>query len=89
MKLKQNFETLELDDNVIAVPIGDGSWSKAFHGVIKLNETAAIIFELLQKGTAEEQIVDVLAQKYDVPREILTNDVTKCLESFRENGILI
>ena len=51
MRLKQTFEVMELDDQVIAVPVGDNA--SQVHGLFKMNETAAFVFKLLQKCVHE------------------------------------
>lgn len=54
MQLKYMFETIELGDQIIAVPIGQPL--DEYHGVLKLNETAAVIFNLLNKDTSKGKI---------------------------------
>lgn len=63
MKLKYAFETMELDDHIVAVPVGEGA--KEFRGVVKLNESAAEIFNLFREETTEEKVVTELQKKHD------------------------
>ena len=86
MKLKYQFEFMEMDDKIVAVPIGEGA--DDFHGVIKLNDSAAAIFELLTQDTTAEAVVDALAQKYDTPRAELTAFVTKYITELQAEGLL-
>ena len=85
-KLKYSFETVELDDSLIAVPVGNRSGE--FHGVIKLNETAAFIFNLLAEEITEEQIVNAMSKEYRVSLETLKKDVHSYLKEFWRRGIL-
>ncbi len=62
MKAKFDFEIMDLEDNQIAVPVGGGA--EKFHGVLKVNETAAAILKLLAQDTTEEQIVENLLKEY-------------------------
>lgn len=62
MKLKHTFEIVELDDGFVGVPVGVGS--TVFHGVLKLNESAKEIFELLKEETSVDEICYRLNQKY-------------------------
>lgn len=87
MRLRYSFETMELDDRLVAVPVGDHA--NEFHGVVKLNEVAAFIFELLKDDTTEEAIVDALEKEFDASRSTLAADAKKCIESFSEKGLLI
>lgn len=86
-KLKYAFETIAMDDTLIAVPVGDGA--KEFHGVIKLNETAALILNLLKEDVSEDQISDAISEEYDAPMNVIKENVRQCLETFKERGILV
>ena len=86
MRLKYEFEMVELDDQIIAVPVGEHV--KDFHGVVKLNETAAFIFRLLSTDTTEAAIVDALRNEYDAQDERLSTDVHKYVNDFQEKGLL-
>ena len=86
MRLKYAFETMELDDQIVAVPVGDGS--EEFRGVVKLNEEAAFVFNLLKEEISEESIVNAMAETYDAPRDTLAADVHKCVADFMEKGLL-
>ena len=63
MKLKYTFEMMEIDDQQMAVPVGDGA--QEMHGILKLNKSAAAILELLKEDTTEEQIVQGMLERFD------------------------
>ena len=86
MKLKYVFETVEMDDQIVAVPIANGD--NGFIGVIKMNETAAFIFNCLSEDTTEEAIVAQLLKEYDAQPEELANYVHSYIEQLREKDIL-
>lgn len=86
MRLKYTFETMELDDDIVAVPVGKGS--EQFQGVVKLNKTGAVIFDLLKEDISEEAIVDALENKYNASREAICADVRKYIDVFREKELL-
>lgn len=77
MKLKYNFVTNEVADKVVAVAVGD-DMSK-FNGFIKMNETGAQIFKLLQEETTIETVIDEMAKLY--PEETL-DTVKETVEGF-------
>lgn len=87
MRLKSSFELMELDDHVIAVPVGENS--NAFHGIIKLNDSAAYIFNLLKDDITEEEIVESLKKEYDAPKKTLAEDLQKCLFELKEKGLIV
>lgn len=69
MRLKYTFENMELDDRVVAVPVGDGA--QEFRGIVKLNESAAEIFDLLKDETTEAAVIAELIRRHgndpDIP----------------------
>lgn len=86
MKLKYTFEAMKMDDQIVAVPIGDNA--AEFHGIIKLNESAAAIFELLSEETAETEITERLLERYSCEREQLEAKVHKYLAQLEADGLL-
>jgi hypothetical protein len=86
MKLKYTFDTMQLEDSIIAVPVN--ALNDGFRGVVKLNETAAAIFELLSRDITEDEIVEALLKEYDAPRETVSKAVHKCIIGFEEKGLL-
>lgn len=77
---------MELDDHIVAIPVGKNIAD--FRGVIKLNETAARILNLLQNDISEIEIVETLIEEYEVSRELLSEDVHKCISEFQAKGLL-
>lgn len=86
MKLKYLFENVELDDRIVAVPVGANV--EDFRGVIKMNETATRIFDLLKDDITEDAIIDALVKEYEAPREVITADVQRCISEVRAKGLL-
>jgi uncharacterized alkaline shock family protein YloU len=86
MKLKYTFETVDMSDEIIAVPVGEDA--KELKGVVKLNRAGQEIFSLLKNDTTEEKIVDALAAKYENSRENLAAYVRQMLETLRSDGLL-
>ena len=84
-KLKYTFENMELDDHIVAVPVGDGA--QAFRGVVKLNESAAEIFELLKHETTEEEVIAELKKRHGDEPEI-PGFVRGAIEYLTSEGVL-
>ena len=87
MKSKKKKKKMELDDEIVAVPVGDNS--DELHAVLNLNEEAMRILELLQEDTAEEDIVAQLLTEYDGKKEEITPLVHAYIEELRKEGLLI
>lgn len=86
MKAKYSFEIMDLDDGLVAVPVGDGA--EQFRGVLKVNESAVAILKLLEKETTEEAIVDALMKEYDGEKETITNFVNEFVETLKTEGVV-
>lgn len=84
-RLKYTFKTIELDDDIVAVPVGSNA--KLFKGVIRLNDSAAEIFQLLSQETTEEQLIESLKQHYGEDPEIGAY-VHDFVSSLLEEGVL-
>ena len=86
MKTNYSFESVEMDDEFILVPIGGAA--KQIQGVIRANEAGNKIAQMLIQGLNEEDVVDALAKEYDNDREILGNYVRSVARVLRDNHII-
>ena len=87
MRLKYTFEAMKFDGQYVAVPVDADDCE--YRGVVKMNETALFILNLLKNDISEEAIVDAIAEQYDAGREVLAEDVKKYINAFREKGFLV
>ncbi len=87
MKLKYRFVIRTVGGKKIAVAVGTDN--EKFNGMIKLNDTAEFIFDLLNtKDVSEEDIVNGLIEKYSVDRETALSAVRTYIENLEKNGLL-
>ena len=86
MKAKYHFEIMELDDGIVAVPVGESA--ELFHGVLKVNETAVAILKLLDHETTEKEIVEALLHEYNSERELISEYVHSYIEKLIAEGIV-
>jgi len=86
MKIKSEFLLRKIADAYVVVPTGSAIVD--FSGLINLNETGAFLFELLQKGAEEKDLITNLLQEYDVTEEIATKDVKAFISKVKEADIL-
>ncbi len=72
----------------MAVPVGEAS--RQFHGMIRLNETGAFVWNLLtEKDLTEEALVEALLSKYDVDPSVAKADVARVVATLNTHGILV
>ena len=86
MKLKYTFETVELDGQIMAVPVGDGS--EDLPAMIRLNETAAFCLKQLAEETDEAALLAAVEREYTGDPEEIRAAVLSFVRELKENGIL-
>lgn len=86
MKIKDGFVVRDLAGQSIVVALGEAS--KTFNGMIKLNDTGRLVWDMLSVGKTKEEIVDRFIAEYDVAREIADGDVTAFIETLQGADIL-
>lgn len=86
MKIKEDFLLRKISDSYVVVPVGSAVID--FSGLINLNESGALLFECMQKGADEQELVELLLSEYDVSEEIARSDVKRFIEKAEGAGIL-
>ena len=84
MKLRTDFVTQDIDGVQFLIPLG----GEAFSGIVRSNETAAFLIDLLREETTEAALTDAMAAEYDAPRERLAADVARVLDTLRSLNAL-
>lgn len=87
MHLKYMLETMELEDKIVVVPVGEDA--DEFRGIMKVNEVGATILDLLKQDISENEIVNHLYDEYDISKELLTKEVNEFVETLNEKGLLV
>lgn len=86
MKIKEDFLLRKVADSYVVVPIN--SMSLDFNGIINLNETGALLFELLQKGAEKQDLLDKLLEEYEVTPEKAESDLDDFIQKVKDADIL-
>ena len=86
MKIKKGYVIRKVMGNNVVIATGEAS--RNFRGMIKLNDTAAEIWEYIDKGMSEEDICAYMLEKYDVSPELLKADVKNTLKTLEKQGLI-
>ena len=86
MKIRDTFILKSVAGENLVVPIGSKNIS--FNAVITLTESGKLLWNVLEKDTTKENLVEALIGEYDVSREIAERDVEVFIRSLKENDIL-
>lgn len=86
MKLRNGFITYNAGTEQIMVAAGAAS--DVFRGMVRSNETAAFIIDCLGQEITLEELTDKLVARYEAPRDIISRDLLRVLDSLRSIGAL-
>lgn len=86
MKIKKGFIVRKIGGQNVAVAVGEAS--KAFNGMIKLNETGKFLWDLLAKGAELEELIAKVLEEYEVDEATARADVEKFVGNLKEVGAL-
>ena len=70
MKIKSNFIIKHILNSDVVIDVTGGSKS-----IIKLNETASFMFNLLKQGIGKQELISKMLENYDADRELIEKDV--------------
>ena len=86
MKIKNGFVIREIAGECVVVALGEAS--QVFNGIIKLNETGRIIWEMLANGSEKNEVVDAILNEYDVDRATVEADFDRFIKTLQGANIL-
>ena len=87
MKLKYNFVANEVAGKTVAVAVGESA--EKFSGFMKMNSTAAKIFELLKEEITKEEMLLKLKEIYpDETEATLKNSIDSFVLELEKAGVL-
>lgn len=86
MKIKEGFILRKVGIQYVVAATGKAS--ESFNGIMRLNESGAFAFRLLQEGVTEEELVARIVAEYDVSEEAARGDAAAFLEKLKEADAL-
>lgn len=84
MRKKETFIVRNVGGSNIMVPIGETS--KKFSGLITANETAAFIWEHIERAQNIKELAQLLCEEFEVTFENALNDCTILVENLKKAG---
>ena len=87
MKLKPDFQIVQMANDYMLVPTGDQIDS--FNGTVILNEVSAFMLNQLKEDLEKEDLVERLVMEFDVESATAREDVDDAIEKMKQIGILI
>ena len=84
MKLNTNFVKHTIDGQTVVVPTADAQ----FHGLVQGNKSVEVIMDCLEDDTTEDEIVEVLYNRFDGDKEQMKADVHDVVTRLKEIGAI-
>ena len=86
MKIKDDFVLKKIAGSYVVVPVRTRAVD--FSGIIKLTETGAFLWKLLEKGADREEMISSLLSEYEVDEATAAADVDRFVDKLREADLL-
>lgn len=86
MKIRDGFILREVGGQPVVVAVGAAS--NYFNGMVRLNATSKFMFEKLQDGISEKELVKAVTEKYEVDDKTAKKDVKSFVETLVKPGII-
>ncbi|MBO7275434.1 MAG: PqqD family protein [Clostridia bacterium] len=86
MKIKDGFILRVVAGTNLVAAVGERS--KEYNRMIKLNDTGAFLWKLMERECTVAQLVDRLTQEYKVTREVAEYDVDAFVTALKGAGVL-
>lgn len=86
MKIKEGYLLREVAGQFLVVPAG--SQAISFNGIITLNKTGKVIWEVLQSQTSKQAIIEALTHRFEVSIEQASQDVDAFLAVLQKHQLL-
>lgn len=86
MKIKKDYVLRQVAGTNVVLPIGEASIK--FNGMLTLNESAVMLWHLLEQDTTKEEMVKKVISEYDVAIQNAEQDVDEFIDMLAKIGCL-
>ena len=86
MKIKEGFVIREIAGQSVVIALGAAA--KSYNGMIRLNDTAKVIWQGLEKGQDKQTIVDAILEEYDADPELVEKDFDNFINALKGANII-
>ncbi len=86
MNIKSDFVLRQVVDTWVVLPLEEKAVD--FSGMLTLNNSGAMLWNLLEQGADKQALVDAITQKYDVTPQQAAIDVDEFIDILRQAGCI-
>ena len=87
MRIVSGFVLRQIAGETIAIPSGPAA--RELSGLLALNGSGRLLFDLLQSEQTEQSLVQAMLDTYEIDADTAQADVAEFLEILRQNGVLL
>ena len=87
MKISSLFVLRKIADENVVIPIGNES--DRLHGILRLNEAGAFLWDLLQSEQTEQSLLAAMTEQFQVDEETAKADLDVFLADLKKIGCLM
>lgn len=87
IKLKYNFVVQKTESGFVAIAVGKDA--QKFSGMLRFREEGRVLFELLQKGSDEDDMPQALLASFSGDEKEMREAVTDFIEQLDDAGLLV
>lgn len=86
MKIKKGFMLRKIGEQNVVVAVGEAS--RSFNGIIRLNDSGRYLWEKLQGGISEEELLQAMLNDFDIDESTARSDIAAFVAKLKEAGLL-
>lgn len=87
MKIKGQYVVRKIAGETVVVPVVSDNLDS--NVLIMLNETGAVLWDLLYKGADEKEIISAFCTEYNVDEDTVKKDLYEFIDYIESKGIVI
>lgn len=85
MKIRKGYLLRKVAGKNIVVSVGS---DVEFSGMLTLNDTGVFYWNILQKNTTRDELLDAILKEYDVPQDVASADLEAFIKKLEEAKLL-
>ena len=86
MQLHKDLRLRKVKDKNFIVAVNE--FCENFYGMVKLNDTAAFVFNCLKKKNSLDKIIKKVVKEYGIDENTAHKDVEAIIEQFKKAGFI-
>ena len=87
MRIKEGFQLCKVKDTHVVVATGNAVMD--FDGLVTLNATGVLLWEMLKKERTVQELTDALVKAYKIDAATAANDVDEFIAKLKGAGFLV